>query len=236
MEDPIMRPRFQLLTILTAIAVAGCLRAQAVRRVTPEKIEFGRLPEGRTVEGDIRFTNTGAVPVHIQRVQPSCGCTTTKTEKMTVDPGDTASIHYSVRTQGFRGIVRKTITVYFTDPQEEELEFAIQGTLYSDLEVTPSFIDFQGVAQDLNATLTQKVTVLNQTEKPLAITSVRATSDLLTVSPSRASLPPGQSQVIQVTLRPSRAQTQDADIWIETDSPSRPKFAVPVFIQIEKKK
>jgi hypothetical protein len=231
-----MRSRLQLLTILMTIPATGFLQSQTVRRVTPEKIEFGRLPEGRTVEGDIRFTNTGAAAVHIQRVQASCGCTTTKTEKMTVEPGDTASIHYSVRTQGFRGIVRKTITVHFTEPQEKELEFVIQGTLYSDLEVTPSFIDFQGVAQDLNSTLMQKLTVSNQTEKPLRITSVRATSDLLTVSPEHANIPPGQAQVIQVTLRPSKAATQDVDIWIETDSPSRPKFAVPVFIQVEKKK
>jgi hypothetical protein len=231
-----MRSKFPLMAILMAIAVTVCLQAQNVRRVTPEKIEFGRLPEGRTVEGDIRFTNAGAAPVRIQRIQASCGCTTTKTEKMTVEPGDTASVHYSVRTQGFRGIVRKTITFYFTDPQEKELEFVIEGTLYSDLEVTPSFIDFQGVAQDLNSTLMQKVTVTNQTEKPLRITSVRATSDLLNVSPERASIPPGKAQVIQVTLRPSKAVTQDADIWIETDSPSRPKFAVPVFIQVEKKK
>jgi hypothetical protein len=231
-----MRPRFRLLTVLVTMQIIACLHAQAVRRVTPEKIEFGRLPEGRTVEGELRFTNAGTAPAHIQRIQASCGCTTTKTEKMTVEPGDTASIHYSVRTQGFRGIVRKTITIYFTDPKEQELEFVIQGTLYSDLEVTPSFIDFQGVTEDRNSTLMQKVTVTNQTEKPLRITSVRATSDLLTVSPERASLPPGRAQVIQVTLRPSKTATQDADIWIETDSPSRPKFAVPVFIQVEKKK
>jgi hypothetical protein len=230
-----MSSRIGFFAVLISAPLFGPLQAQNIHPVTPEKIEFGRLPEGRTVEGDIRFTNTGSTPVQIQRVQASCGCTTTKIEKMTVGSGDTASIHYAVRTQGFRGIVRKTITVFFTDPREKELEFVIQGTLYSDLEVTPSFIDFQGVAIDANSSVTQKVTVLNQTQKPIRLTA-RATSDLLTVSPGASSIPAGQSLALQVTLKPSKAVTQDADVWIETDSTSRPKIAIPVFIQIEKKK
>jgi len=231
-----MPSRFQLFVVLISISVIGLLQAQNIRPITPETIEFGRLPEGRTVEGDIRFTNAGSVPVQIERVQASCGCTTTKIEKMTVVSGDTASIHYAVRTQGFRGVVRKTITVFFTDPKEKELEFVIKGTLYSDLEVTPSFIDFQDVAIDMNSTVTQKVTVKNQTEKPVQITAVRSNSDLLTVSPGKISIPAGQSQVIQVTLKPLRATTQDTDLWIETDSSSMPKIAIPVFIQVGAKK
>jgi len=231
-----MLTRLLFFTALVSMPVIGTLQAQNIRAVTPEKIEFGRLPEGRTVEGDIRFTNIGKTPVQIQRVQASCGCTTTKIEKMTVEPGDTASVHYAVRTQGFRGIVRKTITVYFADPKEKDLEFAIQGTLYTDLEVTPSFIDFQRVAYDPNSTITQKVTVRNQTERPIRITMVRSTSVLLTVSPGSAVIPPGQSLAVQVTLKPSKAAAEDADVWIETDSPSRPKIAIPVFIQIEAKK
>jgi len=230
-----MSSRFGFFAILISALFCGPLRAQNIHAITPMKIEFGRLPEGRTVEGDIRFTNAGNAPVQIQRVQASCGCTTTKIEKMGLEPGDTASVHYAVRTQGFRGIVRKTITVFFTDPKEKELEFVIQGTLYSDLEVTPSFIDFQRVTLDLNSTLTQKVTVMNQTQKPIRI-AARTTSDLLTVSPASSTVPAGQSLALQVTLRPSKAVTQDADVWIETDSASRPKIAVPVFIQVGNKK
>ena len=222
--------------VFLSVFVFGVVRAQNVRPITPEKIEFGRLLEGRTLQGDIRFVNTGKEAVQIQRVQASCGCTTTKIEKMRVEPGDTASVHYSVRTQGFRGLVRKTITVYFTDPKEKELQFVIQGTLFSELDVTPSFIDFQGVALDANSSFTQNVTVQNQSEKPIQITTVRATSDLLTVSPVSATVPAGQSLTVEVTLKPSKAATVDADVWIESNSASRPKISIPVFIQIEKKK
>jgi hypothetical protein len=226
----------RLFAVFVPMTLVGLSQAQNIRPITPEKIEFGRLLEGRTLEGDIRFANTGREPVQIQRVQASCGCTTTKIEKMRVEPGDTANVHYSVRTQGFRGLVRKTITVYFTEPKEKELQFVIQGTLFSELDVTPSFIDFQGVALDANSSFTQNVTVQNQSGKTVRISSVRATSELLIVSPVSASIPTGQSLSIQVTLRPSKAATQDADVWIESDSASRPKISIPVFIQIEKKK
>ena len=231
-----MKSRSRFYAVFVSVSIFGLLQAQNIRPITPEKIEFGRLLEGRTLQGDIRFVNTGREAVQIQRVQASCGCTTTKIEKMRVEPGDTASVHYSVRTQGFRGLVRKTITVYFTDPKEKELQFVIQGTLFSELDVTPSFIDFQGVALDANSSFTQNVTVQNQSEKPIQITTVRATSDLLTVSPVSAAVPAGQSLTVEVTLRPSKVATVDADVWIESNSASRPKISIPVFIQIEKKK
>jgi hypothetical protein len=231
-----MRTFLRLITVFLSISLPGAAPAQNIRPVTPGKIEFGRLQEGRTVEGDIRFTNAGKAPVQIQRVQASCGCTTTKIEKMKVEPGDTASVHYAVRTLGFRGLVRKTITVYFTDPNEKDLEFVIEGTLFGELEVTPSFVDFQGVALDMNSSLTQNIKVQNQSGKPVRLSVIRATSELLTVSPGSATIPAGQSLTVQVTLRPSRAATEDADVWIDSDSASRPKIAVPVFIQIDRKK
>jgi len=231
-----MPSRLRLYAVFFSMSLFGLVQAQNIRPITPEKIEFGRLLEGRTLQGDIRFVNTGKEAVQIQRVQASCGCTTTKIEKMRVEPGDTASVHYSVRTQGFRGLVRKTITVYFTDPKEKELQFVIQGTLFSELDVTPSFIDFQGVALDANSSFTQNVTVQNQSEKPIQIATVRATSDLLTVSPVSATVPAGQSLTVEVTLRPSKVAAVDADVWIESNSASRPKISIPVFIQIEKKK
>jgi hypothetical protein len=231
-----MPSRLRLYAVFFSMSLIGLVQAQNIRPISPEKIEFGRLLEGRTLQGDIRFVNTGKEAVQIQRVQASCGCTTTKIEKMRVEPGDTASVHYSVRTQGFRGLVRKTITVYFTDPKEKELQFVIQGTLFSELDVTPSFIDFQGVALDANSSFTQNVTVQNQSEKPIQIATVRATSDLLTVSPVSATVPAGQSLTVEVTLRPSKVAAVDADVWIESNSASRPKISIPVFIQIEKKK
>lgn len=228
--------RLRFYAVFFSMSLFGLVQAQNIRPITPEKIEFGRLLEGRNLKGDIRFVNAGKEAVQIQRVQASCGCTTTKIEKMRVEPGDTASVYYSVRTQGFRGLVRKTITVYFTDPKEKELQFVIQGTLFSELDVTPSFIDFQGVALDANSSFSQNVTVQNQSEKPIQIATVRATSDLLTVSPVSAVVPAGQSLTVEVTLRPSKVATVDADVWIESNSASRPKISIPVFIQIEKKK
>jgi P pilus assembly chaperone PapD len=234
-EGNAMLMRIRYLVPLISV-LCGLGRAQNIHPITPEKIEFGRIQEGKAVDGDIRFVNAGKAPVQIQRVQASCGCTTTQIEKMRVEPGDTASIHYSVRTQGFRGTVRKSITVYFADPKEKELQFVIQGTLFSELDVTPSFIDFQGIVMDANSTVAEKVTLQNQTQKPIMMKSARASSGQLTVTPQSGIIAPGQMLTLRVTLKPSKAAAQDADVWIETDSATRPKITIPVFIQIEKKK
>jgi hypothetical protein len=230
-----MQITFRMSCVLILFLSNGLLPAQNIRLLTPETMEFGRLQEGQTVEGRIQFVNTGKAPIEIQNIQTSCGCTATQVEKMRYEPGDTATIRYTIRTKGFRGVVRKTITVHFTDPDMKELYFIAQGTLYADIEVTPPFIDFQGVPVRPDTSFSRTVTLRNNSPKPIQIKSAYSKSKLLAVSPMMGVVPPGESLAMIIQLMPSNADSRDTDVWIETDSASRPLINIPVFIQIGKK-
>jgi uncharacterized protein (DUF58 family) len=229
-----MKNRLSLLLVPLAL-IPGPASGQNARLVTPETAEFGEVREGETVSGVVRFVNQGSAPLQIQRVQASCGCTTTQASSTRIAPGDTARVDYSLRTRGFRGIVRKSITVYFADPKEPSLHVTLSGTVITELEVAPSFIDFQSVPVDPDTTYKKFFRVTNRTGKPVKIASVRASSGLLTVTPATAVVAAGQKAEFRVSLRPERSTIEDADIWIETDLASRPKLDVPVFIQVVKK-
>ena len=93
--------------------------APAASTLTPENVafksesyDFGSIEEGPAAEHVFVFTNTGKEPLVIQRVQPSCGCTTPDWTKEPVPPGKTGMIKASYGTQGRPGHFEKTMTVF----------------------------------------------------------------------------------------------------------------------------
>lgn len=73
--------------------------------------DFGNLAEGAAADHVFQFKNTGKEPIIIQKVQPSCGCTTPDWTKEPILPGKTGIVKASYGTQGRPGPFTKTLTV-----------------------------------------------------------------------------------------------------------------------------
>ncbi len=93
--------------------------AAAATTLSPDNVafkadvhDFGTIEEGPSADHVFVFTNTGKEPLIIQRVQPSCGCTTPDWTKEPIAPGKTGMIKASYGTQGRPGHFEKTMTVF----------------------------------------------------------------------------------------------------------------------------
>ncbi len=86
--------------------------------------DFGTLTEGDTVEHTFAFTNTGSMPLIINNITASCGCTTPEWPHEPVAPGETSAIRVRFNSKNKRGEQHKTVTIYAnTEPVTTELEF-----------------------------------------------------------------------------------------------------------------
>ncbi len=99
---------------------------------TADAHAFGTVSEGAPAEYEFTFKNTSGKPVVIQRVQPSCGCTTPSYSKEPVAPGHSGTVKASYGTTGRPGEFNKTLTVFYvvgddTNPQTKVL--SITGTV-----------------------------------------------------------------------------------------------------------
>lgn len=54
--------------------------------------DFGRIPQGKPVTHTFVFTNKGKVPLSLNNVHASCGCTTPVWNKEMIQPGDSGKI------------------------------------------------------------------------------------------------------------------------------------------------
>jgi Protein of unknown function (DUF1573) len=88
------------------------------------KHDFGTLKEGAPAEFTYNFKNSGAVPLVISAVRPSCGCTVPEYSKEPIPAGETGFVKVKFDTNGKSNVQNKTVTVVAnTFPKETILSF-----------------------------------------------------------------------------------------------------------------
>jgi hypothetical protein len=72
---------------------------------------FGTITEGDSVVMHFKFTNTGAHPLFISAVKPSCGCTMPRYPEEPVMPGASAEMRVTFNSINYPGEAHKTVVV-----------------------------------------------------------------------------------------------------------------------------
>lgn len=88
----------KLLTILTLVIAFTAFNAfktdgNAEFKFEKETYDFGKIPQGKPVSYEFKFTNTGTEPLIITKVESSCGCTVPKYTNAPVKPGEEGTIN-----------------------------------------------------------------------------------------------------------------------------------------------
>jgi hypothetical protein len=88
--------------------------------------DFGQITEGDTVEYLYKFVNKGELPLVINNITASCGCTTPDWPREPVAPGEESAVRVRFNSRGKQGEQRKTVTVYAnTQPTMTDIEFKV---------------------------------------------------------------------------------------------------------------
>ena len=72
---------------------------------------FGEVKEGEVVTHNFKFTNTGKVPLLINKASSTCGCTVPQWPKEPVQPGEGGTISVKFNTKGKFKQQRKPVTI-----------------------------------------------------------------------------------------------------------------------------
>jgi hypothetical protein len=82
--------------------------------------DFGKIPQGKPVTHDFEFTNTGKIPLALDNVRASCGCTTPEWSRDTVAVGATAIIKVGYNAAN-EGPFSKPVTIVFNGDQSKQI-------------------------------------------------------------------------------------------------------------------
>jgi hypothetical protein len=132
------------LLAISAVQAQGDNAAKKLK-FTATTFDFGSKPQGKPVNTEFEFTNSGSEPLVLETVSASCGCTTPEWTKEPVMPGKKGiiKVQYNMAREGS---FNKTITVTTKDTETQIL--TITGNAVSQKqgvdESTPSMISAPG--------------------------------------------------------------------------------------------
>ena len=79
--------------ILSFVAFTAMIKGpEAEFKFAEETYDFGKIPQGKPVTHEFKFTNVGDAPIIISSVGASCGCTVPKYSTTPVKKGETGVI------------------------------------------------------------------------------------------------------------------------------------------------
>ncbi len=94
-----------------------------------KEYNFGRVLKGDTVKTTFVLKNEGKNSLIIRKIQPSCGCTASKVDKMEIAAGESATITVEFNTLGREGEDLKTLTIITNDPTHPVSKIYLKGTI-----------------------------------------------------------------------------------------------------------
>lgn len=127
----------KLAIVITFLITAAGVRAQAVNNggaatdvlmVKENAHNFGKIPQGRPAVYVFEIVNTGVVPLKLDNVQASCGCTTPVWSRDPIAAGATAKIQVGYNAYG-QGPFTKTVTILYNTNRTKTL--TITGEVYA---------------------------------------------------------------------------------------------------------
>ncbi|HWJ90382.1 MAG TPA: DUF1573 domain-containing protein [Flavisolibacter sp.] len=89
--------------------------------------DFGKIPQGKPVFYVFEIVNTGNIPLKLDNVQASCGCTTPEWSKDPIAAGATDKIKVGYNAAN-EGAFEKYITITYNGNQSKQLR--IKGTVW----------------------------------------------------------------------------------------------------------
>ncbi|MFZ4764799.1 MAG: DUF1573 domain-containing protein [Roseimicrobium sp.] len=204
---------------LTALLALLCAPTFSYADIVPESdpIEVRPKPEDEIVDVVFSFTNTGAKPVTILKIDSSCACLEAALDKATYAAGEKGSGKAQFKTSSLTGRHEKLLHLFTDDPAapEQAIRFAIEVPVVVSIE--PNLLEWT-VGEE---PLAKEFTVKMLGKEALHITNISATRENVTFE--KKEIVPGREY--RISVKP--ASTADVTIGalkIETDS-KVPKYS-----------
>ena len=115
------------LMIMFVFSVGAQDGAQPKLSIPSLEHSFGSVKAGTPLTYSFQIKNEGKVDLEIKSVSPSCGCTTSKYDKV-IAPGKVGTVTLAVeKTESYKGEITKTASVTTNDPAHQTFTLTLRA-------------------------------------------------------------------------------------------------------------
>lgn len=120
--------------------------------------DFGQVTPAALLRHRFVIDNTGNMPLHISRIQTSCGCVTAKLASEEIAPGQSATLDVEFKAPLTTGKASQHLLLHTDDPRRPERRLTLLSLVEPQISLSPDLVDFGLVAD--GETVTPQVTVV----------------------------------------------------------------------------
>lgn len=221
-----------LIVLLACSAVArGADWAESLFDETSHN--FGNVPRGIQVRHVFKITNRLAQPVHIAKLDKTCGCASAVAAKDTLQPGESTELEAVMDTTKFVAHKDSNVIVDFDQPFIARVYLRIVAEIRQDVVMNPGRVDFGTVAKGTAPTRTLDVDYAGRND--WTIKEVKNPNESLTADLKETRRGDGRvGYRLTVHLKPETSTgNHKGELTLITDDPASPKIPVTVQAKIE---
>ena len=225
---------FKRLWLIFIIVFSVSLAQASIKSITPNMIELGKIKSGDIAKTQIQFVNTSTSPLLIEHVKTSCGCTAAQLESNTIEPGDTARINITFNSKGFRGQLRKSVSVLLQDHEPPSLNYVLDVEVIEELTVSPRYIHYKLNAATFDSLVHGTFVFSNLSDKTVKIKKISTKDNTITWKKVPKEIKPKDKFTFEFDICPKKKIGFSYEqVIIETDFEEKPNVVVPIYVNIK---
>jgi len=217
---------FSLLILGTLFA--HVVTAQPKLALDKMEVDMGILYSGQHGMAMVKISNIGNESLNITGVYPSCGCTTVKSPKSVLAPGESDLLKIEFNSTGYTTRAEKHISITSNDPTAATVDVKLVADVRIELEpATHSLTSWMGPIA-IGKVTEQTVAFTNVTNHPLTIREIKSSTPDITATFDKKSLAPDDTLHVVVKAKPDKPGYANEHITIELDSRNQPEVELRV--------
>jgi hypothetical protein len=165
-------PRRLPLSLAFVLAAAAAQAAPRAVVVGERHVEAGEVEPGTILQYRFTLRNDGDATLAIEDLQPTCYCTSARTDLWDVPPGVSTTIHVRIDPSDFMGDITKGVEITTNDPENPTLLVDVDLHVLPGIAVVPPELDFGSVAAGQSET--RQVDIKAPRERRLQIFEVNS--------------------------------------------------------------
>jgi len=162
--------------LLKSTASQGAVEGPRLK-ISHSQINLGAVWAYEETTRIVNVENIGNEPLVIDRIISLCTCVTTDHSTLTIAPGDEQSFRIMLEVSNYtKPEINGDVRIYSNDPNEPEVNIAVNGTIRPEYEISASKIDFGRIEDD--SPKSHRIVIDQKGKEPLRIEGVSATEGL----------------------------------------------------------
>ncbi|MCK5742934.1 MAG: DUF1573 domain-containing protein [Chlorobi bacterium] len=222
-----MKRFMSLSAMIILLFVVNAVAGPKLRFDCGKAYEFGLVkPSQSPLHAEIKLYNDGDELLKIEKVTPTCGCTTESLDKKEIKPGDFATLKILLNVKKYNGKIVKSVIITTNEIEPPKTTLYLKAHVYNAITFFPGrSLRFGNIK--VGAVSVAKLVLTNKSNKDIILSDIKMNSAFITVNIKEGDIIPAKGDLtLAATVKPEFAGPISMRLRMKTSDPDTPSLDI----------